>query len=181
MIGPVDYLRITLDPLRLAILGHAAAGPVDVAAVARAMRVSERKVLAAAGRLREAGILDPELRLDRDVLRELATAIAQVEEAAPELIGGEWTPEERRVLSSFFRGRTLTQIPTQHSKRLVILERVAQEFEPGIRYEEWQVDLVLKAFHADHASLRRYLVDEGLLARDAGVYWRIGGRSGEVL
>jgi hypothetical protein len=27
----------------------------------------------------------------------------------------------------------------------------------------------------DHAALRRYLVDEGLLGRGAGEYWRTGG------
>ena len=30
-------------------------------------------------------------------------------------------------------------------------------------------------FHPDHAALRRYLVDEGFLTRDAGFYWRSGG------
>ncbi|WP_448627143.1 DUF2087 domain-containing protein [Geodermatophilus sp. URMC 64] len=28
---------------------------------------------------------------------------------------------------------------------------------------------------ADHAALRRDLIDEGLLSREAGVYWRTGG------
>ena len=35
--------------------------------------------------------------------------------------------------------------------------------------------MVLRAFFADYAALRRYLVDEGFLARDAGEYWRAGG------
>jgi len=29
--------------------------------------------------------------------------------------------------------------------------------------------------HPDTAALRRYLVDEGILARDRGDYWRAGG------
>jgi hypothetical protein len=29
--------------------------------------------------------------------------------------------------------------------------------------------------HPDTATLRRYLVDEGLLDRAGGEYWRIGG------
>jgi 8-oxo-dGTP diphosphatase len=37
------------------------------------------------------------------------------------------------------------------------------------------VDDLLRAWHDDHAALRRYLVDELLLARKDGVYWRIGG------
>ena len=48
-------------------------------------------------------------------------------------------------------------------------------FEPGVRYPEREVDAVLRAWHDDHAALRRYLVDEALLARENGVYWRVGG------
>lgn len=58
-----------------------------------------------------------------------------------------------------------------------MLRRLVQEFEPGIRYTEAQVNMILGTFHADHATLRRYLVDEGLLDRApaSGTYWRIGG------
>lgn len=45
----------------------------------------------------------------------------------------------------------------------------------GVRYPEREVDAVLKRFHPDHASLRRFLVDEGFLSRQRGVYWRTGG------
>ncbi len=177
MIGPLEYLRVAVDPLRLAILGHASTGPVDVPWLANLLGIPERKVLQAAGRLREAGLLTEDLTLDREALRELAEAIAITEAPAPEIAGkGEWTPDEAQVLGRFFRGRRLTRIPAQRTKRIVILERLAQEFEPGIRYEEWQVDLVLKEFHPDYASLRRYMVDEGLISREAGVYWRSGGR-----
>ena len=66
-------------------------------------------------------------------------------------------------------------IPVQRSKRLVILDRLAQEFEPGTRYSEPMVNLKLGLWHEDTASLRRYLVDEGFLDRADGVYWRSGG------
>ena len=66
--------------------------------------------------------------------------------------------------------------PARRSKRLVVLERLAQEFEIGIRYPEAEVRVILERFHPDHAALRRYLVDEGFLGREQGVYWRTGGR-----
>ena len=37
------------------------------------------------------------------------------------------------------------------------------------------VNAMLAAFFADYAALRRYLVDEGFLARAEGAYWRTGG------
>ncbi|MCW2567621.1 MAG: putative regulator, ArsR family, partial [Mycobacterium sp.] len=44
------------------------------------------------------------------------------------------------------------------------------------RYAEAEVNVVLRAWHPDHAALRRYLVDEGFLGRERGEYWRTGGR-----
>ena len=69
----------------------------------------------------------------------------------------------------------LTSIPSAHTKRLVILDWLAQLFEPGRRYTEAMVNLTLGQRHADTAALRRYLVDEGFLSREAGEYWRSGG------
>jgi hypothetical protein len=79
------------------------------------------------------------------------------------------------VLRTFIQDGRLRRIPAARGKRRVVLEHLAAAFEPGLKYPERQVDAVLRAWHHDHASLRRYLVDEDLLAREDGVYWRIGG------
>ena len=79
------------------------------------------------------------------------------------------------VLRAFVRDGRITSIPAQHSKRLVLLDMLSQQFEPGRRYSEPEVNAVLLRWHDDHAALRRYLVDDGFLDRDAGQYWRTGG------
>ena len=83
--------------------------------------------------------------------------------------------EVRRVFDAFVRDGRLTQIPTSRQKRLILLDWLAQDFEPGARYSEPMVNLILGKRHADTAALRRYLVDEGLLDRANGEYWRAGG------
>jgi hypothetical protein len=81
-----------------------------------------------------------------------------------------------RVLAAFRRpDGTLHTIPTKRAKRLVVLDHLAQSFEPGRRYTEAEVNAVLERAHPDYAALRRYLVDEQFLAREEGVYWRAGG------
>jgi len=80
-----------------------------------------------------------------------------------------------RVLRAFVRDGRLKSIPAQHSKRMVILDMLAQEFEPGERYSERKVNAMLRKWHDDTAALRRYLVDDGFLDREAGEYWRAGG------
>ena len=66
-------------------------------------------------------------------------------------------------------------MPTKRAKRLLVLDQVAQAFEPGRTYREAEVDRILIGFHDDYPALRRYLVDEGFLTREENVYWRIGG------
>lgn len=73
---------------------------------------------------------------------------------------------------------SLTSIPTKMRKRLVVLDLLSQEFEPGERYTETEVNNRLRAFHPDVAALRRYLVEEGFLDRAEGAYWRSGGTVG---
>jgi hypothetical protein len=82
---------------------------------------------------------------------------------------------DQRVLDTFVRDGRLVLIPTRRAKRLVVLDEVAQLFELGRTYAEHQVNALLAPIHPDVPALRRYLVDEGFLSRDAGVYWRTGG------
>jgi hypothetical protein len=84
--------------------------------------------------------------------------------------------ETEKVLRAFVRDGRIVAIPARAAKRRLLLEYVAGAFEPGVRYTEREVDAVLRAFHEpDWVSLRRYLIDEDLMARRDGWYWRIGG------
>ena len=84
--------------------------------------------------------------------------------------------DREAVLRAFIaRDGRLKSIPTKISKRLVVLNELAQEFEPGQTYAESEVNATLGAFHDDVAALRRYLVEEGFLERRDGIYWRAGG------
>lgn len=79
------------------------------------------------------------------------------------------------MLDTFVKDGRLVLMPTKRSKRLVVLDHLAQQFEPGLTYAEAEVNAILQGFYDDYAALRRYLVDEGFLTRDANVYWRTGG------
>jgi hypothetical protein len=66
-------------------------------------------------------------------------------------------------------------MPAKRSRRLLLLDQIVQAFEPGVRYPEQRVSQFLSTLHPDYAALRRYLVDEDLLTRSGGLYWRSGG------
>ena len=79
------------------------------------------------------------------------------------------------ALAPYVQDDRLVQIPRQRKKRLLLLDLLAQQFEPGVHYPEREVNDILGRFHADTAALRRYLVDEEFMEREAGEYWRAGG------
>jgi hypothetical protein len=79
------------------------------------------------------------------------------------------------ALQGFVRDGKLETMPARLSRRRLLLNEVAQAFEPGVRYPEREVNGLLAAVHPDWAALRRYLVDEGFLSRAEGMYWRAGG------
>jgi hypothetical protein len=79
-------------------------------------------------------------------------------------------------LRPYVRDGRISVMPAKRAARLVLLDQVAQAFEPGRRYPEQAVNEILKAVYDDHAALRRYLIDESLLSRTPdGTYWRSGG------
>lgn len=84
-------------------------------------------------------------------------------------------PARSKILDAFFAGGRLTGVPAKLSKRLVVLDELAQSFEPGVRYPEREVNEILRRFHDDYAALRRYLIDASFLSRSEGLYWRSGG------
>ena len=173
---PTEFLRLALDPVRLAVLGAAATGPVDVEVLAENLALPPHRVEKALGRLRGAGLIDTDLRLDTVALRAISAQLPNLAPADDSVLDGPWTAEERVILARFFERDRLREIPANRSKRLVVLERIVQEFEPGLRYDEREVNRRLQLIHPDHAALRRYLVDEGLMTRADGAYWRSGGR-----
>jgi hypothetical protein len=82
-------------------------------------------------------------------------------------------PEQLRA---FIHDGRIAVLPAKRTRRRMLLDEVAQAFEPGRRYPEAAVDDVLKGVFDDHCVLRRYLIDEGLMSRTAdGLYWRSGG------
>jgi hypothetical protein len=176
--SPEELLRALADPERLAIAGSLARHEATAAELAAALDLPVMRVRRHLARLASVGLA--EVAADRRTWRLLAAALREAaQEVGPPreagLALGAVYAEEESVLKSYFRGGRLSEIPAKQSKRRIVLTRLALEFEPGIRYPERDVDQTLKRFHPDHVSLRRYLIDEGLMSRKRGQYWRSAG------
>jgi hypothetical protein len=130
------------------------------------------------GLLEFAGVVhkDGELfHLDDDAVEKLS--MAQFAQQRPAYVPApDLDPKARKVLANYLNpDGTLKQIPAPGAKLRVILDHVVAAFAPGASYTEKEVNTLLRRFHADTATLRRALVDGGLLDRepDGSRYWRI--------
>jgi hypothetical protein len=172
-----ELVGLLADQDRRRVFAALVLGAADADAVRRESGLDARAAGRALQRLVDTGLV---ARGDDGTLHVLgeAFALAARAEAERNPIPDEHAdePAERaRVLRSFVRDGRLLSIPAVHAKRLVVLDWLVQRFEPGRRYSESMVNLILDQVHPDTAALRRYLVDDGFLSRDHGEYWRTGG------
>lgn len=79
----------------------------------------------------------------------------------------------QKVIDAFFVYGKLKSIPTQQKKKRIVLEVIAQVFTYDRIYSEQEVNLIIADFHDDFCTIRRDMVGEHLLERDAGGYWRV--------
>lgn len=135
-----------------------------------------RDVVTALGRLQAAGLVvdgsDGTLVVLEQAFAEAAKAVPRPPRVSEH---PDAPPDRRRVLDSAFRDGRLLRITAKRSHRLIVLDELAQLFEVGRHYTEPEVNATLRRVHDDTAALRRYLVDERLMDRQAGKYWRCGG------
>lgn len=80
-------------------------------------------------------------------------------------------------IEQFFRADgTLISIPAKNSKKLLILQKIAAELSPGLRYPEKELNQIIAKFHDDTAAIRRHMIEFGILERNKeSVYWLPNG------
>jgi len=112
-------------------------------------------------------------KLDTEALEALSRRVLANSHPKPSPEEFEGEAFDRKVLSDFLTtdGR-LKALPSQNKKLMVIMRHILPGFSPGVQYSEKQVNEILRRFYEDTASLRRYLVDYGMLKREKGLYWR---------
>ena len=61
----------------------------------------------------------------------------------------------------------------KEKKKVVILTKIAEQFEKGKLYNEKEVNQILQPIFDDYMSLRRYLIMYGFMERtqDGSKYW----------
>lgn len=86
------------------------------------------------------------------------------------------TTEKDHILETAFESLSplrLKAFSPKEKKKIIILAKIAEQFEYGKHYSEKEVNGILKAIYDDYAVIRRYLIDYGFMERtgDCKEYW----------
>ena len=174
----LSFVKAMASAERLRIIGVLVRGRATQSEIAEQLHVSVRDIFDHLAFLSEVGVIhetDGVYDLDEKAIEALARG--QFEGKRPSYEVTEDKPEDaRKVLKNYLNpDGTLKQIPPAKNRLLIVLNFIVDAFAFDTNYTEKEVNTILRRFHLDTAALRRYLVDNGLMARegDGSRYWRV--------
>ncbi|MEI6431404.1 MAG: metalloregulator ArsR/SmtB family transcription factor [bacterium] len=175
----VAFLKALADPNRLRILGLLTGEEATGEELADALELSEATISHHLNRLKELGLVrvrpDGARRYHQTDEERLTALLRSLPGTATRIARGNVDPEafSQKTLKTYFEGDRLREIPLRYKKQRIILTRLVEEFQPGVRYHEREVNEIFKRFHPDFAALRRYMIDHRFMARENNIYWRL--------
>ncbi|MDH3299456.1 MAG: DUF2087 domain-containing protein [Acidimicrobiia bacterium] len=164
------------DDNRRRVVAAMILGAAELDEIVSIAAIRERDAVVSLERLTQAGLVEVADDGSYLLLEQAFQAAARAEaHPSPASQFPDRPPKQQKVLDRAFRDGRLIRLPVKHTHRLVVLDELVQRFEPGEKYTERQVNALLSASDIDVATLRRNLVDHGMLDRADGSYWRSGG------
>jgi hypothetical protein len=76
-------------------------------------------------------------------------------------------------IDQFFRpDGSLISIPVKSAKKLAVLQHIARDLSPDTKYPEKELNQLIAKYHDDTASIRRHMIEFGIVDRDSeSFYW----------
>jgi DNA-binding transcriptional ArsR family regulator len=179
----MQFFKALANENRLKMLGALANSERGVEELAIMMNLRAPTISHHLAILKELGVIamrtkgnDHLYRLDSEGLEGISKQVLAsfTSEGVIDLdVGVQYESWERRVLNNFVKGNRIEEIPAGYKKRLVILKWLADYFDETKKYSEKEVNEIIERYHPDYSTLRRELVNNKLMERERGIYWRI--------
>lgn len=177
----INLFKCLADKSRLQILKSLAVEDMYVERLAERLNITASTVSFHLKKLADAGAVTSYKNqyytmysLNREIFETTILDILQQKSDEAELQAQRDAKYRQKVIDTFFEYGKLKSIPAQRKKQRIVLEEIVQSFEYDRLYSEKEVNLIIADFHDDFCTIRRDMICEGLLERNAEGYWRIG-------
>ena len=173
------FFKAMSNESRLKIVGLLAARERSVQELAELLDLKEPTISHHLAALKALGLVTVRAEgvvrwhaLDAEALTRMNRAL--LEPAGMAAIAPPTESWDDKVLSGFIdeAGR-LKVMPASRRKRVVVLAWLTRQFEEERRYREAEVNEIIQRRHWDSATLRREMIGHKMMAREAGIYWRL--------
>lgn len=172
------FFQVFSNESRLKIIGHLANGERSVGELAELLDLKEPTISHHLSELKGLGLVNARAEGTSRIYQLNAKALEAISKdifARPNLaalVKPADLSEEDRILKTWVKDGRIIDIPAQEKKKQILVRWVARQIDPARRWTEREFSDWLSQFNEDYAFLRRYLVDNGYMARDKGIYWR---------
>ena len=176
----IHLFKCLADKSRLQILKSLAMEDMYVERLAERLGISAPTVSFHLKKLADAGAVTSYksqyymmYSLNKDVFETSMLEIIREKSDEAEIQAQRDAEYRKKVIDAFFEYGKLKSIPSQRKKERIVLEVIADAFEYDRIYTEREVNIIIADFFDDFCTIRRDMISENLLDRDAGKYWRI--------
>jgi DNA-binding HxlR family transcriptional regulator len=174
----LSFFQVFSNESRLKIIGYLANGERSVGELAQLLDLKEPTISHHLAELKSLGLVSVRAegttriyQLNTKALESISKDIFAQPNLAALVKPSEMT-EEERILRNWVKNGKIIDIPAQEKKKQIILRWLAGQIDPERRWTEREFSDWLSQFNEDYAFLRRYLVDNGYMVREKGIYWR---------
>ncbi|MFN2213806.1 MAG: metalloregulator ArsR/SmtB family transcription factor [Anaerolineales bacterium] len=177
----LDFFKAMGDANRLKLLGLLAQQDLTVEQLSEMINLRPSTVSHHLSKLSEVGLVSAKAssyyniyHLENKVLETMAKKLLSKDTLPTMASDINMDAFDQKVVRDYsLPDGQLKTIPAQRKKLDVLLRHISKSFQPGITYSEYEVNQILKKYHADTTTLRRELIGIKLLNRssDGSKYW----------
>lgn len=173
----ISIMKALGDESRLLIVNSLSEKPQYLEELARRLNLSESTVSFHMKKLESSGLVFRQkeqyyavFHINKDIFSSTLKDLVSFVNAERPVQDERMKEYRKKVITSCFSHGKLLRIPSQHKKRLIILEEIIKIFDRKKTYPEKELDLLLEEIHEDYCSLRRHFIDEKMMERERGSY-----------
>jgi ArsR family transcriptional regulator, arsenate/arsenite/antimonite-responsive transcriptional repressor len=173
----IKIFKCLADKSRLLIINNLMENPMYVELLSERLNLAASTVSFHLKKLEEVGLVSSlkeqyyvVYHLNHDMLSLTLNELINVGAQEKDVQTEREEQYRKSVINAFFEYGKLKSIPVQQKKRKIVLEEIAKEFEPGKKYVEREVNIIIADYHDDFCTIRREMVAFNILERDHSVY-----------
>lgn len=174
----VNYHKALGDPTRIRIIVLLQHEALHGQAIAQKLGLKPATITHHMTKLRDVGLINQRrdkntiyFNLNQKKLEQNAIAITQLG-VSNAVYNEEMTKEEKDLIINNFLhfDGTLKQLPSKQKKKVLLLAYLIRNIQPHRIYTEHEINLYIRQYHEDYATIRREWVMHQFMFRKDNVY-----------